>query len=574
MKLLFSGLLIFIGLLFGPHTVQAAALLLDPTSASPFVGKTFQVNLGVQDTDEYMNALSSTISFTPDVLELVSISKTGSILSMWIHEPTFSNQTGKAELEGVVFNPGYKGSFGKIATFTFRAKMSGPAKISVSAGSVLANDGRGTEVLRTLGSTDVLISSAKVPEGEDTSSPVQAASLAPAAPKIVSKTHPVSSGWYKNTSPEFGWELPEGITAVRLQYDTNPKATPSITYTSPVNSKKIDNIDDGTYYFHVQLKNQYGWGDISHYKFQIDTVPPEQFTITFPNGAVSDEPRPVILLTTSDKGSGIDYYDIKIDNNDFVRVLPNQVVNNQYTLPSSSPGKKSILVKVVDRAGNETASFAEYEVTSILPPVIDSYTTTLKSGELFRVSGTTYPNSKVTIVTKSNRGFEVSEYSTSDASGKFVFLSSRNLITGANTFKAQVTDSRGAVSVFTPEYTFAVEVRALFKIGAIIIDYLTIVVLLGLLLTGLATLCFYLITHYKKLRKKLKKDIDSVDKTVHEQFEKLRLDIEKQLKSLEKVRNKRDLTKEEEKIITTLKKYVKESEQQITKKIIDVEKDI
>ncbi len=67
-------------------------------------------------------------------------------MSLWAQEPSFSNINGTATFEGVAFNPGYTGSSGKIITLNFRAKTAGTATLSISGGSVLANNGNGTEI--------------------------------------------------------------------------------------------------------------------------------------------------------------------------------------------------------------------------------------------------------------------------------------------------------------------------------------------------------------------------------------------------------------------------------------------
>ncbi|HNX11173.1 MAG TPA: ABC transporter permease, partial [bacterium] len=46
-----------------------------------------------------------------------------------------------------------------------------------------------------------------------------------------------------------------------------------------VTSMKLKDLEDGIWYFHSQYKNSIGWGDINHFRIQIDTRAPEPFSI-------------------------------------------------------------------------------------------------------------------------------------------------------------------------------------------------------------------------------------------------------------------------------------------------------
>ena len=66
-----------------------------------------------------MNAASGVISFPADKLEVVSLSKTGSVFTLWVQEPSFSNSAGTINFEGIVLNPGFIGAAGKTPTIKF-----------------------------------------------------------------------------------------------------------------------------------------------------------------------------------------------------------------------------------------------------------------------------------------------------------------------------------------------------------------------------------------------------------------------------------------------------------------------
>jgi hypothetical protein len=108
------------------------------------------VRLQVTSTLQAVNAVSGTLAFPTDKLQVTSVSKSGSILTIWVQDPSFSNSQGTVDFEGVVPNPGFKGSSGTAVTVTFKVVGTGTANIRYSSGSILANDGYGTNILNTL----------------------------------------------------------------------------------------------------------------------------------------------------------------------------------------------------------------------------------------------------------------------------------------------------------------------------------------------------------------------------------------------------------------------------------------
>ena len=91
-----------------PSFAHAATLYFSPASGSHPVGKAISVSVFVSSTDQAINAVSGVVSFPKDKLEVTGLSKGGSILSLWVQEPSFSNGAGTASFEGIVLNPGFR----------------------------------------------------------------------------------------------------------------------------------------------------------------------------------------------------------------------------------------------------------------------------------------------------------------------------------------------------------------------------------------------------------------------------------------------------------------------------------
>jgi hypothetical protein len=159
-----------IGFLFSTTFVYAATIGFSPSSGNYHVGDTIQAKI-VVNSDTSINAVASHISFPTNLLTLSSISKSGSIISLWPQEPSFSNVSGTADLEGVVLN-GYTGNSGSVATLIFKAKDVGQAVLQFTSASILASDGNGTEVLT--GSNSAILAIAKtIPKPEVKPTPVE-----------------------------------------------------------------------------------------------------------------------------------------------------------------------------------------------------------------------------------------------------------------------------------------------------------------------------------------------------------------------------------------------------------------
>jgi len=571
-KLLFAFLVAGFLLLVAP-SANAASLYFSPSSGSYTVGQNFSTSIYVSSAEQAMNAASGVITFPQDKLEAISLSKSGSIFSLWVQEPSFSNSAGTINFEGIALNPGFTGASGKLITVNFRVKAAGVAMLNFSSGSVLANDGKGTNILASLGNAQFSLgyTGLSVPEATTPSIAVGT----PVAPQISSLTHPDPNKWYSKNTAKFIWSVASDAVAVRLLYDKYPNSQPRVVYEPAISEKEITNLKDGVYYFHVQFRNKNGWGEVAHFRFQIDTQPPEPFTIRFIDTKETDNPQPTILFDTTDALSGINYYKIKIGEGDFFPLSGEAVKNNPYTLPPQAPGKRSILVQAFDKAGNYTTATEEFIIKPIEAPTITKYPEELTEGEALKIEGKTYPEALVTIFLKLENGKGiVSNEVRADKEGNFSLVWPDKLKSGIYTFWAEATDTRGAKSEKSGTYSLVVKQEAFIKIGSLIIGYLTAII--SLLVVGLSLffLGWYLWFRFTRFRKRVKKETREAEQALHKAFGLLREDIREQIKMLEKTRTRRQLTEEEEKIIKQLKKDLDNAERLVRKEIEDIEKEV
>jgi hypothetical protein len=504
---LVSFLLVLISGLLLPSSASAAgaSLYLSPSSGIYAVGNNFSVKVKVNSGGQSINAAEGNLVFNPSEISVVSISKGGSIFNLWANEPAFCNSVGSITF-GSGTPSGFSGNAGTIITITFKAKTISTSKVNFSAGSVLAADGKGTNILGSMsGGTYTLKPKITAPPAKTEYPPL--ASGAPAAPVLSSLTHPDSEKWYSNNNPEFSWNLLADINGVSILMDENPSANPGPVSDGLFNKKLYQDIENGIWYLHIKLKNRFGWGAIVHRKILIDTKIPEPFEIQLDNEGDTTNPNPILIFKSEDALSGIEFYEVNIDGEQTVKILSAEN-ENPYRMPFQLPGKHIIIVKAFDRANNFTEASTDFIVESIEPPVITDFPQKIEEGDNLIIRGSSfYPKSKITIFVKKECEKPLVNNVETDSKGNWLYIHPESLDAGIYQIWAQITDQRGAKSDSTEKIVIEIALPALIKFGKITINYLSIIVSLAALIIVLIGIIFYGWFKISKIRKKLRKKL-------------------------------------------------------------------
>lgn len=447
-----SGLIV-LGFLVS-NNAYAASLAITPASGSHEKNTTFSVNINVSSADQAMNAASGTITFPIDRLQVVSIGKTGSIVNFWAQEPSFSNTTGTIKFEGVVLTPGYKGSSGKILTINFKGRSVGLADIKFSGSQILANDGIGTNIQKSVSGGSFNITEAAAPEPEvidleketpiDTTLPIiNKETICENDSLIYSTTHP-GQIWRKENTAVFSWDAGPEIVASRIAFDKNPDTDPSVISKPAIVEKKYENLADGVWYFHLSLQDNEGWSKPEHFKIEIDQTAPE-LELNEVTRVDLTNPKPVVSLKIKDKTSCVKDFNISIDGQ---KVDFNKLPDGNYELETIEPGEHELSVVVHDRAGNQNEAYIDIEVKPIDAPVVKEYPLKVARGADIVVKGETITNANMTAkITKRSNGF-VAREDFQSGSGHFVWTPSTHLKIGTYLVSFRVSDSRGAQSTW------------------------------------------------------------------------------------------------------------------------------
>ncbi len=554
------------------QNVLAATIYPSPSTGSYKIGQTFSVGVYVSSSDQAMNAVSGTFSFPANRLQVTSISKSGSVVNLWVQEPGYSNSNGTVNFEGIILNPGFKGSNGKVITINFKTKSSGNAKLTFSSGSVLANDGQGTNILTGLGSASFNINVPLIGPGAGESETPMVTSGVPAAPQIFSETHPNPDSWYSNNTPHFSWLLARGVTGTRLLVGSAPQATPSVSYVPAISSRQLEDVSDGIWYFHVRLSNASGWGNITHFRFQVDATDPELFSMETVDEEDLTTPTRSFIFDSHDEASGISHYEVQIDDGEPEEWLDDG--SHIYTTPILGPGSHTLIAKAVDRAGNFLTNFSEFRIEPIEAPVITEYPKELPSNEIFVVKGKSYPNSQVVIWLQAEHEAPFSSLTTTDEKGNFTHIHEDRLDDGIYNLWAEAIDERGARSEATKQFTVMVSPSKFIRIGSLTVSVLSVLVPFLAIVFFMIFMTLFSWRKLRIIRRRVTTETLEAEAVLHKEFDSLKKKIRTHIKAIEKVSNKRKLSKEETKIVNQLKKDLDSAEKKVQKEIKDIEKEV
>ena len=345
--------------------VVAATVYLSPSLGTYSVGSSVTIGVYVTSADQAMNAASGVVTFPADKLQVTSLNKASSVFNFWVQEPSYSNADGTVRYEGVVLNPGFKGTAKRILAITFKVRVAGTARLAFSQASVLANDGQGTNILTGQSSASLVLT-----EGQPPAEPKPpAAQPSGPAPAVTSATHPNEDTWYNDPNPVLNWKLPAGVTGVSVLLDQSPSTIPGAASDGLFDSYIFRDVADGTWYGHVRFQTGATWGAAAHRRVRIDTSSPSRMVIS----QVEDDPawlqgQAAFRFDAVDELSGIDYYRVFIDSQPPVAWRDDGT--HIFRTASLDAGSHSIRVTAFDRAGNSFADTTTFIVTAPAPSAL------------------------------------------------------------------------------------------------------------------------------------------------------------------------------------------------------------
>ena len=519
---------------------SAASLYFAASATSVHLGNTFTIFPKVNTGGDATNAYAFTMSFPADKIEPTTMSKGGSICTLYTHEPSYTAST--ASVSCGLPTPGYNGTAGGLGSVTFRAKNLGSATITYSGGAqVLANDGQGTNILGSTGSITITI-------------------VEPPPPPIDAPTVKCSVGkdgeWINVNDVTFTWKLPPEATGFNYILTKNQgEGVPHQTLGTG-DSKDYSKLEDGIYYFKIVATDGEVWSAETTYTLMIDTTPPIKLKVeSSPSNDKEIDKLPLISFNAIDKLSGMDHYEIKIDDGDFVKT------KSPYKFKELTSGEHTITVRAYDKAGNYTEETITIKIKDIAAPVITkpvngSY---IPLAEKLVVEGKAEPNSLVYIYLNGEKIAEV----VADEGGNFTYTHDAFLPKGKYELYAVSKNEGGIISPKSEYVYFNVDPYAI-RIGSIVIPSICLCTFIPFLIVLLVLLLIILYKKYRDKKKESEQDLDKVKKKVHEEFEELERDARNEIEET--------LTQDTKQRVS--KKIEHQLEREVSEEIEEAKKDI
>lgn len=558
---------IFVGLCFFATHTFAATLSVSPGTGVYSAGQTFTARVVINTAGQNINAAEGTISFKPTELSVVSIAK-GSIFNLWTAEPSFSNGAGTISFSGGT-PTGYTGGAGTVLSITFRAKSAGTPRVEFSNGAVLAADGRGTNVLTRMNGGSYTISAPQTSPEPEVIEYVAPANT-PAAPKINSLTHTDPDAWYTAKDAVLSWTLPVGITAVRTSLDSNAGSIPTKVYDDPISTITLRDLDQGVQYFHIQLKNEDGWGRVTHYRLAVDSEKPSAFTIALTDGADLSGPEQTLVLTPEDATSAVTRYLVQIDGGEPYEYIDTELLG-LLKLPLLEPGHHSVIIEAFDQAGNSLISTFSFGILAFDKPQFTEYPDQVSENVIPVIKGITRPNAEV-VVTVTKIGSDTQEVTLqSTASGEFVYIPESRFSLGVYELSAVAIDQYGAQSEVSDVVRIAVQQPGYVRVGSFVVSLLSVVIPLIALVMLLVFGIWFLFIKMRRLRTGVTRETDEALVMLSDEFEKLQNVLTTQASALSGARKTNKLTKAESVLIESMQSALVTAQKNVQKEITDVE---
>lgn len=320
-------ILFLLGIAVAPLGARAALLYTSPETQVVPLNGTAVVDVRLNSEQAVVNAVEVRLTYNPDAMDVVALSKAGSFLALWTQEPKVDAQAGVITFSGGTPHGSYVIN-GRLLSIVVRPKHIGSSTVTLdtAASGVYLNDGQGTRAPLT------------VKNG------ILDAKVIPTTLTISSTTHPDENAWYRTPIATLSWSATDGGYYAFLMSD-DPTSVPDTRFGQQTKEATFSSLADGIHYFALveRLPNDV-WGTVLRRRVMVDSQPPEPFTPQI-TGDVLPGKRTVVFATT-DVTSQVDHW----------RVQEGDVVTDPATSPyilRDPKQREALTISAFDAAGNE-----------------------------------------------------------------------------------------------------------------------------------------------------------------------------------------------------------------------------
>ena len=320
-------ILIFAFYVFAAKAADAATLYFYPQNLEIFDGENAIVEVRLNTEGEIINALELNGKFSNNNLSITSVDTSSSLLQILVESP----QTDGTNFHLVGGTPGGFNGEGIVGRLNIKAVKTGSSILSF------------TEPVKLLANTE----NAKELTAKSLQSNLSVILKPKDYIKLSSRTHPEPLMWYNAKEVNIHWDLEPGAEYSYL-VSQDQTAVPDETPDRPKGDRlwlgdiALGGLEDGIYYFSVK---KIGSTTISRYSIFQDSTPPKWVNVALNPGTPETNGKQYVSFLAKDTTSGIDRYEMKVDDGNFEKVSPpNFIINN--------PDFQRIIVRAYDEAGN------------------------------------------------------------------------------------------------------------------------------------------------------------------------------------------------------------------------------
>ncbi|KKQ93933.1 MAG: hypothetical protein UT66_C0007G0008 [candidate division CPR2 bacterium GW2011_GWC1_39_9] len=521
---------------------DSASLYISPGSVSRQVGSSFTVSVGVNSGGNPINAIEATVNI-PSFLSITGTGTGGSLCTIWVKQPTISGSSISFKC-GI---PGDTTASGNLMSISLKGLYPGTGNATITSHRIFAGDSQ-----NVTGGTSGGAFTITAPPPAKT-----------ASPSVSSSTHPSQDTWYKNNNPAFSWNKGSGISGFSYVFDQNIGTVPNTSANTQSTGVDFSDKDDGAWYLHIRAKGTNGWSNTTHFKVQIDTTNPTDLSIVVdPKGQLGK--IPVISFNAVDAASGIDHYEVRMDQEAFVKTA------SPYTPSKISSGEHTFTVRAYDKAGNMIEDSTKLTVKEVPVPSITSPkdNAIFKLAQNLSIEGTAEAGSLVNLYLDGKivaKEIKVSE------GGTWKYVHDKFIMPGSHSMHA-VGVRGGIESVASVKVNFKVDPSAIEVLGIVIPSLFAFLgggIVIGILILIIFWLLFVWRRGLRKMQERNRKRKEMLEKEVIKDFTEAQKRVREDVHKVFELN--KPTVKQEHALEDNLDNEMKKAEKNILAKIEDEE---
>ncbi len=430
---------ILLGLLLSARGAFAtdASIFLSPVTGTYTTGEPFTLTVLAGSGGQSINAIEGKLEFDPREFEVVSTDIASSALASWTQSPSASNDVGELSFGGLLSTSTVLAR-GEVFRFTVRPLRTGELHIRFASGAAVhAADGTGGNILSSLsGGVYLTLPKEGIPQVAASEGTTGGGEVLGAATGtvITSSSHPDQKAWYSVTTAMLSWDAAIGTIGYRLSFDQNERGDGSKSYPASTREKRIEDLEEGEWYFHLTRDKDDGTRERAHYRIGVDLTPPTPVVASLVPREKESVPRVGVMLFATDTVSGVDHYEFTLDG-----ISAGSWVDDgthvRY-LDSVAIGAHELAISAVDRAGNSSSGSIEFAVEHLATPSLVVLSRSFIEGGKLELDLVSVPNATLEIeIARANSSPVVEEF-TLDGSGRGVYTSALPLLPGSYSVSA------------------------------------------------------------------------------------------------------------------------------------------